>query len=442
MKRYIITINILFFCNVFSQSDSDLWDIFALSSDTVFACGSGSVYRTMDGGDTWEINKNLLGIGRAITSVHFLNEKNGWMVTRSGGYLFNTNDCGKTWNLHTINHNTDINLYKILFLDSLRGWVCGSERECVGLGCWDNARMWVTTDGGESWTIQYFRDASTIKSLILNNDIGGWWGGIDENGYWGTIYKSSDEGITWNKQSIPDVNAIENMFFLDSLNGWAISNHYSHPDNWFTQLIRTVDGGKTWNIQNNDFEYPINNVFFINDSIGYGFHSFHRDVLSPNPAILLKTTDSGNTWNLHSIYDDRLGGMYFINENVGWIVGENELILKTIDGGKNWEKQDDFVIVDNINSNYIPNKFELFQNYPNPFNSSTKIRYSISKPSMVSLKIYDLLGHEVETLVNQYQGSGRHVLSFFGDNFSSGLYFYTITVDDKYCGTRKMLLIR
>ena len=143
-------------------------------------------------------------------------------------------------------------------------------------------------------------------------------------------------------------------------------------------------------------------------------HRFYLEV-SPNPSHILITTDGGNNWEINSSYTDRLGGMHFVDEYTGWIVGENELILKTTDGGMNWERQDNFSVVDVINKHKLPDNLELLQNYPNPFNSSTKILYSISKPSIVSLKIYDLLGHEVETLVDQHQRSGIHRLTFYGD---------------------------
>jgi hypothetical protein len=87
-------------------------------------------------------------------------------------------------------------------------------------------------------------------------------------------------------------------------------------------------------------------------------------------------------------------------------------------------------------------KYSLNQNYPNPFNSSTRINYNISEASMVKLKIYDLLGNEIETIVKQYQKADSYSIVFNGDKFSSGLYFYTLTVDNKYSNTKKMLLIR
>lgn len=69
----------------------------------------------------------------------------------------------------------------------------------------------------------------------------------------------------------------------------------------------------------------------------------------------------------------------------------------------------------------------LLENYPNPFNPSTTIRYQLPKPGMVSVKVYDVLGQEVATLVNSYQESGTHTVNFNGDHLASGIYFYRLT---------------
>ncbi|HEY3250964.1 MAG TPA: T9SS type A sorting domain-containing protein [Ignavibacteria bacterium] len=84
-------------------------------------------------------------------------------------------------------------------------------------------------------------------------------------------------------------------------------------------------------------------------------------------------------------------------------------------------------------------EFALYQNYPNPFNPSTSIEYSIPNNSVVSIKIYDLLGKEVITLVNKYQQEGRYIVTWNASNFSSGIYIYKLSAGG-YSETRKMIL--
>jgi len=88
-----------------------------------------------------------------------------------------------------------------------------------------------------------------------------------------------------------------------------------------------------------------------------------------------------------------------------------------------------------------PMKFDLGQNYPNPFNPSTSIRYELPERSFVSLKVYDMVGREVTTLLNGYQEAGSHDVAFNAAGLTSGIYFYRITTE-KYTETKKLVLIK
>jgi hypothetical protein len=89
----------------------------------------------------------------------------------------------------------------------------------------------------------------------------------------------------------------------------------------------------------------------------------------------------------------------------------------------------------------IPEDFVLYSNYPNPFNNSTKISYEIPIQSYVSIILYDVLGREVATLVNEVKPSGKHQFSFVENNLVSGVYFYTLRAGN-YTQTKKMILLK
>jgi hypothetical protein len=89
----------------------------------------------------------------------------------------------------------------------------------------------------------------------------------------------------------------------------------------------------------------------------------------------------------------------------------------------------------------IADNYELFQNYPNPFNPSTQIRYSVKESGLVTLKIYDVLGTEVATLINQEQNAGTYSVSFDGSGLSSGVYFYKIE-SGSFIKVNKMMLLK
>ena len=88
-----------------------------------------------------------------------------------------------------------------------------------------------------------------------------------------------------------------------------------------------------------------------------------------------------------------------------------------------------------------PTKFKLAQNYPNPFNPSTSIKYAISSRQFVSLKVYDVLGNEVATLVNEIKKPGYYEVNFNASNLASGVYFYRLA-SGSFVSTRKMLLLK
>ena len=102
-----------------------------------------------------------------------------------------------------------------------------------------------------------------------------------------------------------------------------------------------------------------------------------------------------------------------------------------------------FSNITDVKENYksITNEFMLYQNYPNPFNPSTTIKYQIPQSGLVTIKVYNLLGKEVKTLVNQYQNTGSHEVKFNAGNLPSGIYFYRLETS-RYSKTKKLLLVK
>lgn len=101
---------------------------------------------------------------------------------------------------------------------------------------------------------------------------------------------------------------------------------------------------------------------------------------------------------------------------------------------------DTLTSVDNESYNY-PFEFSLYQNYPNPFNPNTKIQFSVSKAQSVSLKVFDVLGNEIATLVNEELTPGVYQYNFDATNLSSGVYYYKLQ-SGNYSETKKMILMR
>jgi len=98
-------------------------------------------------------------------------------------------------------------------------------------------------------------------------------------------------------------------------------------------------------------------------------------------------------------------------------------------------------VEDVIKNNSMPTEFSLSQNYPNPFNPATRINYSLPYKSLVQIKLYDVLGNEVATIVNEEKPAGIYEVEFDGGRLSSGVYFYQLSAAN-FIETKKMILLR
>ena len=127
---------------------------------------------------------------------------------------------------------------------------------------------------------------------------------------------------------------------------------------------------------------------------------------------------------------DSLSVIVFVQSTGSMLIYQSETI-----------SYDDLSVTD-IRENYFTvNKFKLEQNYPNPFNPITKIRWSSPIGKHQTLKIYNILGNEVTTLVNEYRNAGTHEIDFNASKLSSGIYFYTLT-SGEYAETKTMTLLK
>jgi ligand-binding sensor domain-containing protein len=149
------------------------------------------------------------------------------------------------------------------------------------------------------------------------------------------------------------------------------------------------------------------------------------------------------------IYSSTNSGTSWFNKNQGISVVPttrallitNNYIFTGIDENSVWRRSYSEIIGIETLSTEIPSSFSLSQNYPNPFNPATNLEFEIPDPGFVSLKIYDLLGKEVVTLVNEKLNPGTYRFEFEADNLTSGVYFYRLTSGD-FADTKRMMLIK
>ena len=177
-------------------------------------------------------------------------------------------------------------------------------------------------------------------------------------------------------------------------------------------------------------------------------------VLPDNPVVSIAIDGSGKKWIATyggglTKYDDTNWTVY--NEsNSGLpdnfifslaIDGNGNKWIGTVGGGLAIYKDGGVVSVQENEHNKFPIDFSLSQNYPNPFNPTTKIRWQSPVSSHQKLKIYDVLGNEIATLVDEFREAGKYEIEFDGSNFSSGVYFYKMSAGD-FFETKKFIILR
>jgi hypothetical protein len=175
----------------------------------------------------------------------------------------------------------------------------------------------------------------------------------------------------------------------------------------------------------------------MNDLEGISFSDANTGTVVGNWGTLLRTTNGGTTWTSQFCgTNNTLLGVSFIGAHIGTVVGWYNTILHTTNGG-------DAVSVDKNQTDcaHIAQKYYLNQNYPNPFNPNTTIQFSIPHQDFVSLKIFNILGQEVVTLLSHNIPAGSHSVNWDASRCASGVYFYRLQVGS-FCEIKKLLLLK
>jgi hypothetical protein len=226
---------------------------------------------------------------------------------------------------------------------------------------------------------------------------------------WGTTWVAKNAGLT-NTNVTVLANAGNFMIagtsqgsiggvYLSSDNGenWALSK----PDSWVTSIL------------------VVGSTIFVG-SFGDG---------------VWRSTNFGSTWG--QINDGFAGAAYYVLS----LAADNQYIFAGTNNANVWRRPLSQVTGVKSQAGSHPEEFSLHQNYPNPFNPSTTINYDLPKESRVSLKVFDTLGREVATLVNEDQKAGYKSTVWNGAGLASGIYYYRLQAGD-FTATRKLLLLK
>lgn len=354
-----------------------------------------------------------------------------------------------------------------------------------------------TTDEGETWSTPKVVNPNPpvrcVGGSVATSDIGNvyvCWAGITTNLPFKEDFAgfsvSSDGGNNWvTQQNIFDMNGISGT--LESKDGIkvnglpqvAVDNSGGIRDGWIyivttefdnppagsdpdILLHRSTDGGQTWSAGIRVNQDPLNDgkiQYFpsleIDDGGGLNilFYDDRNTTSDSTDVFLARSIDGGNTWGEFAIKNSRFqpkpivgGASAYQGDHIALLsVGDKLYALWMADYSGIYQvwlavvDRNELSVEDRLN---LPlSSYTLFQNYPNPFNPSTRIRYTIEKESTVLLKVYDILGNDIATLVSEVKPAGIYEVTFDAEDLPAGIYFYRLTAKE-FSETKKLILLK
>ena len=417
-----------------SGVSSQLLSVYFVNQAIGFACGvNGKVLKTTNGGANWQAS-TVLDTSHVFTSLHFINPVTGFIAGRililgqtfvAKPIILKTTNGGGTWN--SLLSDSGYTLRSVYFINENTGFASGG---LYGAG---PNKFLTTTNGGSSWEINSFLAPGYLYSVSFHDMNTGF-----TVSSLGTIYRTTNSGQNWNFLASL-IDELHSIIFLTSEIGFSTGGGRTDSSG---HIYKSVNGGTNWNLVYTDNLGKIDQLKFANSNIGFAVgHIEYQPLMIPSRII--KTTNSGDNWYVDTVFSN-IGGLtslFFTDQNTGYAVGSNGVILKTTTGGN--------PIGIKPGTGELPIEFSLSQNYPNPFNPSTKIRFdipatplsSIGEGPGVRLTIYDILGRKVTALVNEQLKPGTYEVEWDAGDYSSGVYFYTLQTES-FSETKKMVLIK
>ncbi|MBN1633093.1 MAG: T9SS type A sorting domain-containing protein [Ignavibacteria bacterium] len=396
-----------------------------------------------------------------LRQIQFTSENTGYAIgdimLYDSCYLMKTTNGGRNWQSIFIDSLWGSSIF---FIDNNTGFIAGQNPSGI---------IMKTTNGGFNWIKQAEGFATCFYTVFFLDHNTGYAGGR-----WETVVKTTNGGNNWISKPGTLTGHIRDIYFLNADTGFAvvhantINKTTNGGDNWiqyygnghifyritfvnnntgylcsersgYSFVYKTTNTGENW-MYSDSIQARFFSIYFLNLNAGYAC----------GDDWVYKTTDAGINWIMQtpsSIYHS-WNSIYFLNENTGFIAGNNGVIMKTTNGGN--------VFVKNI-STEIPSAFSLEQNYPNPFNAVTRIKFKVtsegdrsqktgvslggrSQKTGVRLKVYDLNGREIRTLVNERLEAGVYEVRFDSGDLPSGIYFYRMQTEN-FISTKKLILL-
>lgn len=375
-------------------------------SVALFAGSSNhGVFRSTDEGASWA----ACNFGLTDSSIETLiaDDSNLFAGTMSG--VFRSTNNGISWSL--------VLTVPTLALAVSRNGTAGT----VLFAGMNQAGVLFSTDEGDSWSGSGYGFYDIVRSLcVASNGAGGidLFAGTEMTG----VFLSTDNGITWSSVSsgLADDEIPALVAKASATGGTSI-----FAGTFSQGVFRSTDIGVNWTYSGLKQAASIFTLY-VHDTSLYAGALFG----------IFRSTDDGVNWA------EVDSGIPLLSH---WVVGlavDSPYMFAATFSDSVWRCLLQEMVAgvdDHVRS--APSHFSLSQNYPNPFNPSTVISYQIPVNSHVALKVFDVLGREVATLVNERENAGRHSVMFNAANVPSGVYFYRLEAGS-YHETKKLLLLK
>jgi photosystem II stability/assembly factor-like uncharacterized protein len=460
----------------------------------------GTILRTTNGGANW-VAQTSPTTGYNFSDVCFIDVNTGFAVgsdeykkksgtSKSGGMFVKTTNGGTNWTITYPGYW----IYGVSFVDANTGWISGSSPSGTG-------GVYKTTNGGSNWTQQLDSLVGYVHFFDVNTGLAAGYSGIyrtlnggtnwskcsnysawnfsfiNTNTGWARgsnnyVYHTTDNGKNWITQTTGHMEASWDISFADSLHGVVsyMNGRYA----------RTTDGGNTWAIettgtQGNATIYGIcYNSTGVTAACDYGIILHNSFVSIPSaPTLISPTNGATNQSNTPKMKWSSISNATSYRLQISTDSAFSSTTLDstgvTIDsitvpsgkltngikyywrvnatntaGTSSWSTIFNFTVSatgTNTVSSELPKEYMLYNNYPNPFNPTTKIKFDIPKNGLTKIAIYDVLGREVKTLVNENLTAGTYEIQWNATSYASGIYFYKM-ISNGYTSIKKMALIK
>ena len=401
---------------------------------------SSGLFKSTDNGNSWLRIDTTIGNG-GIYGLYFHSLNSSIYLIKHilgspfGGLLYISSDNGKSWD--TFDGLSDIYLDWIGVSPFDENEIYVKEYVFFPAGFYET--VYRTTDGGINWEpITNFPSSSHGRSVIFNLsliDSGTLYSSASNNFIFTYFFKSTDRGDNWfyiseppdvGRELITDPNTPNRIFI-------------------FPGYHLTEDDGYSWTVVDsglNDVSSYLS--FYVDPTDKTTFYNLRKDGLyvTKNDPIhwqLVEGTDAlplnlgsqgfspGDIGNLRNVFIDTTTNIIYIGTAKG--LYKKSLVTAI----------EDYIV-------NLPSEYLLYQNYPNPFNPSTIISYQVAEKSFITLKVYDVLGNEIKSLVAEEKSLGDYQVEFNGTELTSGVYFYILTAitdnGKRIKEGKKMLLIK